>query len=258
VKAWVSKVTRGAIVATAISATVLIVASSRDGPGSDLASPMRSVAPGLVSLDAPEGGRLLFESEAHAAFFSLISHFETQKSQTYCGLAAIAMVLNALEVPAPTTAYGSYRLFTQENVLNRLTDSIINDRTVARRGMSLNNVAEVLGVYGVSVDIHYADASGIDVFRRLAVDYLSKPGGHVIVNYSRSALGQEGRGHISPLGAYDADSDRFLILDVARYKAPAVWVSTKQLFNAMAELKGSRKVMTRGFLLIRTPLATPS
>jgi hypothetical protein len=44
----------------------------------------------------------------------------------------------------------------------------------------------------------------------------------VIVNYLRKAIGQEKGGHISPLAAYDAETDRFLILDVSRYKYPPV------------------------------------
>jgi hypothetical protein len=44
------------------------------------------------------------------------------------------------------------------------------------------------------------------------------------VNYQRGALGQKESGHISPLAAYNAASDRFLILDVAAYKYPPVWV----------------------------------
>jgi Phytochelatin synthase len=59
---------------------------------------------------------------------------------------------------------------------------------------------------------------------------------------------------------------RFLILDVSRYKAPAVWASTEQLFTAMAEPMGPDNAQTRGFLLIRmasdnnrdrAPVATP-
>ena len=41
------------------------------------------------------------------------------------------------------------------------------------------------------------------------------------------------QGHISPLAAYDADTDRFLILDVSRFKYPPVWVGTAELFTAM-------------------------
>jgi hypothetical protein len=121
--------------------------------------------------------------------------------------------------------------------------------------MSLANVARVLRVYGVLVDVHYAGASSAEEFRRLAAAYLARADHHVIVNYSRAALGQEGSGHISPLGAYDADSDRFLILDVSRYKAPAVWVSTEQLFQAMVQPLGPDHPRTRGFLLIRGPPA---
>jgi hypothetical protein len=264
VKALSSRIGRGTAIAAALSLAVLggSVIASRTfvsggaGPELDLAPPARALAPGLVRLDAPKGRELLFESEAHAAFLPLITHFETQKSLAHCGPASMAMVLNALEVPAPTAApYGTYRLFTQDNLLNELTDAIISDRTVARRGMSLANVARVLRVYAVAVDLRYAGASSTDEFRSLAAAYLARADHHVIVNYSRTALGQEGGGHISPLGAYDADSDRFLILDVSRYKAPAVWVSTEQLFQAMAQPLEPDNPRTRGFLLIRAPLS---
>ncbi len=253
VNVWLSQGGRGVVLTGILAATLAGSAViTRGGPGSDLGPPTRTVAPGLVGLDAPAGQRLLFESEARAAFLPLISHFETQKSLAHCGPAAIAMVLNALEVPAPTVAaYGSYRLFTQDNVLNERTDAITSDSSVARRGMSLADVAQVLRAYGTSVEIHYAGSSRVEMFRRLAVDHLASPGRHVIVNYSRSALGQDGPGHISPLGAYDADSDRFLILDVSRYKAPAVWVATERLFRAMAEPIKPGSERTRGFLLIR-------
>ena len=55
----------------------------------------------------------------------------------------------------------------------------------------------------------------------------------MIVNYLRKALGEQKGGHISPLAAYDAKTDRFLILDVARYKYPPVWVKTADMFAAM-------------------------
>jgi hypothetical protein len=58
------------------------------------------------------------------------------------------MVLNALAVPAPA-AVGSYRLFTQGNVLDALTEPVTSDRTVARRGMALIEVAHVLRAYGL-------------------------------------------------------------------------------------------------------------
>jgi hypothetical protein len=243
-----------ALAATLAAATLAFVVVddhwfSRNGV--DLASQTRIAAPGLLRFEAPEGRRLLLESEAHEAFFPLIAQFETQKSTAHCGPASIVMVLNALEVPAPA-AFDSYRAFTQDNVFDALSEPVTSDRAVARRGMALIEVARVLQAYGLSVDVHYAGQSSADEFRREAAQHLGRSRSHVIVNYSRTAVGQDGPGHISPLGAYDADSDRFLILDVSRYKAPAVWVLAERLFAAMAVPIGPG-AGTRGFLLIRAP-----
>ena len=72
----------------------------------------------------------------------------------------------------------------------------------------------------------------------------------MIVNYLRKAIGQERGGHISPLAAYDAKSDRFLILDVARYKYPPVWVTASDLFAAMNTTDPANNNKTRGYVLV--------
>ncbi|MEL7052676.1 MAG: phytochelatin synthase family protein, partial [Cyanobacteria bacterium J06588_5] len=61
---------------------------------------------------------------------------------------------------------------------------------------------------------------------------LAEPNNFVVINYLRRSIGQESGGHISPLAAYDADTDRVLILDVSRYKYPPVWVEVESLWNA--------------------------
>jgi len=116
--------------------------------------------------------------------------------------------------------------------------------------MLLTEVARVLEVYGAKVDLYLAASSSVDAFRQVAVRSLSEPGHHVVVNYSRSLLGQEGAGHTSPVGAYDADTDRFLVLDVARYRSPTVWITSDHLFAAMAAPKSPASSQSRGFLLI--------
>ena len=50
----------------------------------------------------------------------------------------------------------------------------------------------------------------------------------MLVNYLRSAIGQKTGGHISPLAAYNQETDSFLILDVSRYKYPPIWVKAEQ------------------------------
>ena len=216
----------------------------------DLAPPSRPLSEKLVRLDSPEGERLLTESEANEAFLPLATHFTTQKTQAYCGVASVVMVLNALGVPAPVPPeYEPYRYFTQDIVLGDLTSDVTTPAKVAEYGMSPEHVAGVLRSYGVEAVVHRAVASSIEDFRARASDYLDRGGHHVIVNYSRSGLEQEGRGHISPLAAYDADTDRFLILDVSRYKYPPVWMTVADLYKAINTIdSGSNK--TRGIVVV--------
>ena len=81
----------------------------------------------------------------------------------------------------------------------------------------------------MKAEVHHASESTVAAFRKIASDYLNSPNRHVIVNYLRKSIGQEKGGHISPLAAYDADTDRFLLLDVARYKYPPVWISAGRI-----------------------------
>ncbi|KAL7464920.1 hypothetical protein ACHAXS_005248 [Conticribra weissflogii] len=67
---------------------------------------------------------------------------------------------------------------------------------------------------------------------------LVDPDSRVLVNYDRKALGQVGGGHFSPLGAYHAPTDSFLIMDVAKYKYPPVWVGVETLWEAMGTVDG--------------------
>ncbi len=73
----------------------------------------------------------------------------------------------------------------------------------------------------------------------------------MIINYLRKAIGQERGGHISPLAAYDAETDQFLILDVSRYKYPPVWVTAPDLFNAMNTVNSDNHDLTRGYVLVK-------
>ena len=116
--------------------------------------------------------------------------------------------------------------------------------------MTLDQIGALLATQPVKVEVHHAADSNLDAFRKVARDYLGAEGRFVIVNYLRKAIGQEKGGHISPLAAYDAETDRFLILDVSRYKYPPVWVMASQLFDAMNTTDSDNQNKTRGFVLV--------
>ncbi len=205
----------------------------------------------LVDLRSGQGEAYLLESQALEAYFPISVTFETQKTQAYCGVASMVMALNAIKAPAPTSPeYQPYATFTQDNVLDEGTDVILPRSVLARQGMTLDQLGRLLGLHPIAVEVHHATPGGLEAFRKEASDYLAAKNHFVVVNYLRRALGQERGGHISPLAAYDAKSDRFLILDVARYKYPPVWVTASDLFDAMNTTDADNDNKTRGYVLI--------
>lgn len=178
----------------------------------------------LTGFDTDPGEKLLLDADAREAYFPLASNFVTQKNQAYCGVASIVMILNSMKVPAPPVPeYEPYKTFTQDNVLDERTDKVLPRSVLMEIGMTLDQIGGILETQPAKAEVHHAAESSLDEFRKAAVSYLAQPGHFVIVNYLRKAIHQEKGGHISPLAAYEAESDRFLILDVARYKYPPVW-----------------------------------
>ncbi len=209
----------------------------------------------LTDLSSEQGEKYFFECGALQSYFAVADNFVTQKTQAYCGVASMVMVLNALHTPAPTTPeYQPYHTFTQDNLLDEHTDAILPREVLARQGMTLDQLGALLGLHPAAVEVHHAENGGLDAFRASARDYLAAKDHFVLVNYLRKAIGQERGGHISPLAAYDAKSDRFLILDVARYKYPPVWVTASDLFAAMNTTDASNNNKTRGYVLVTKPV----
>ena len=205
----------------------------------------------LVDLRSAQGEAFLLEAQPLAAYVPISVTFVTQKTQAYCGVASIVMTLNTIGVPAPTSPeYQPYATFTQDNVLDERTDAILPRAVLARQGMTLDQLGGLLALHPIGVDVHHAREGGLDEFRALAGRALAAPDRVVVVNYLRKALGQERGGHISPLGAYDAKTDRFLILDVARYKYPPVWVTAADLYAAMNTVDVDNDNRTRGYVLV--------
>ena len=205
----------------------------------------------LIAFSSPEGEKLLLESKAQQDYWPLSIHFVTQNNQAYCGVASMVMVLNALSVPAPVAPeYSPYRMFTQGNFFNNeQTRKVVSPDLVSHRGMTLDQLGQLLVSYSVKVKVYHGADVSLEKFRQLAVENLQTSNSFVVVNYLRKAIGEEKGGHISPLAAYNEQTDRFLILDVSRYKYPPVWVKAADLWQAMATMD-SDSGKTRGFVLV--------
>lgn len=79
---------------------------------------MAELLDNLISLSSLEGAVLARAQPAAAPMWSLLAHFETQHTQSFCSIATAAMLLNVLGVPKPIDpVYAPYPYFTQANVL---------------------------------------------------------------------------------------------------------------------------------------------
>ena len=207
--------------------------------------------PGLVPLASDQGEALLFTADVRSDFAPLVEAFVTQVHPAFCGPASMAMVLNALGLPRPpsdmTLGLG---MFDQENLFNAKTEAVKPRAAILAGGMTLDDLGGVLATYDLQVTVTHAADSSLDGFRNTAIEAIGDDDRFVLVNYLRSAIGQEKGGHISPLAAYDKETDSFLVLDVSRYKYPPVWVGASALYDAMNTRDSDNGDRTRGYLTV--------
>jgi hypothetical protein len=139
--------------------------------------------------------------------------------------------------------------FTQTNIFNSQTEQIHPAAKIRWQGMTLEQLGQLLSTYPVDVEVFHGDELSLAEFRDLLRQNLSEPNNFVLVNYLRSAINQQTGGHISPVAAYNATEDRFLILDVATYKYPPVWVSATDLWEAVNTIDASVN-QSRGIVMV--------
>lgn len=214
----------------------------------------------LINLNSSQGEQFLLTSQARQDYLPLTLQFVTQDNLAYCGVASIVMVLNALSIPAPEAPeFRQYNIFTQDNFFNERAKKVLSPEVVARQGMTLEQLGQLLESYPVQAEVYHGADLTLEKFRSLVVKNLQEPENFVLANYLRRTLGQERGGHISPIAAYNEATDRFLILDVSRYKYPPIWVKAEELWQAIRTVDSASE-KTRGIVLVnrRSGSTTPS
>jgi glutathione gamma-glutamylcysteinyltransferase len=215
---------------------------------------MRPLPAALPALDSAEGrasfARALLAGTLEG-YFKLAQQFHTQADPAFCGLGSLVCALNALGIDPGRRWKGSWRWFSEE-----LLDCCKPLDEVRRSGITLDEAACLARCSGAAVTVRRAARASIDAFRR---DLLAAAGAGrgpvLIANYSRSAVGQTGTGHFSPIGGYDAATDRALVMDTARFKYPPHWMPVELLFAAMQE-RDADTGDTRGWMLLNQSAAS--
>jgi hypothetical protein len=233
------------------------------------------VSQGLVPFASDEGLTRLSRSDARVNFPALANQFEAEYNGAFCGPASAAIVLNAVkgrssDLPRdksrfraddlkylPTGVDPALPRFTQDNVLDKgpktraqvLGEPITyNGKQVQDFGIQLRQLDALLKANGLNTRLVIVDESKpVEDIRADLVRNLRRRDDYVIVNYQRKSVGQQGPPHISPLGAYDDQSDSFLVLDVNPTRAGWVWMPAATLVKGM---RTSDAVENRGYILI--------
>ena len=184
-------------------------------------------------------------------YFRYQQGWDTQINQAYCAVATSVALLNSLReeegisLPQDPT-YDPHPFATQASVFNGCTEKnvIVNNGTYdgivqSPGGLSMSQTTALLECWlpGTwTVTAHHVDplTFSIDDVRADLQQALKNPDARVVINYDRSSVNQLGGGHWSPLGSYSSDLDAFLVMDVAKYKYPAVWIPLTTLYNSIS------------------------
>lgn len=233
-------------------------------------------APGLVAFSSDEGMARFTRANAKVDFPALANQFEAQSNAAFCGPATAAIVLNTVrgrsqDLPRdrsrlraedlryiPEGADLSLPRFTQDNVISkgRKTRSQVLGEPVTLNGKQIRDVGYQLRQFDELLRANHLvtrlsivdDGKSEDEIRADWVENLTHAGDYVVVNYRREEVGQRGGGHISPLGAYDVESDSVLVLDVNPASAGWVWIPTATLIKGMRTFD---TLENRGYLLVQ-------
>lgn len=200
----------------------------------------------LVDLSSIEGRNLFKESIQSGdaeTFYNLVGNFTTQTNPSYCGLGTLAMVLNALEVDPKQTWKGIWRWYSDEML------DCAPIQQIQKQGLAFYEFANLARCNGLEVITKRADQITKEEWIKDLSMVSKQPHIHMVVSFSRDALGQTGLGHYSPIGAINRNNRKVLVLDVARFKYPPYWTSFDMLWNAMLPLDPTTN-HSRGYYII--------
>jgi hypothetical protein len=238
--------------------------------------PTATVTQGLVAFNSDEGMARLARSSARADFASLANQFEPQSNIAFCGPTSAAIVLNAArsgsrDLPRdysrilpedgrwiPRGIDLSVPRYTQENVIAKgaktraqvMGEPILDGKQVRDGGYQLRQFDELLRAHGMVTRLVVVNDQKPEAdVRADFVENLKRNGDYVVVNYRRAEVGQSGGPHISPLAAYDAESDSVLVMDVNPASAGWVWMPVATLVKGMRTFD---LVENRGYVLVQS------
>lgn len=200
----------------------------------------------LDSFTSPRG-KILFQEMIAAGtgecFFRLCTSFNTQSDPAFCGVSSLSMVLNALEIDPRRQWRGVWRWYSDEQL-----DCCTSVDVMKQKGITFNQFS-CLARCHAKVTAKRADRTTIEQFRQDIKLVCTSDQVHMVLSFSRAALGQTGSGHFSPVGGYHAGEDKVLVLDTARFKYPPFFATVQELWESLLPIDPETDEC-RGYFLV--------
>lgn len=267
-----------AIIFIALFALEVNAANANVRNKSQIISPDDDKIESLTKWNSKQGLQRFERSQYKNDFYQLVNFYQPQINPLYCAVASSVIVLNALkngeiasqkelEINRPQSVGGGvveFKSYSQLNFLNEQTNKIkdkeviefkksikIRGKEVFDAGISLADLKDILRkAYNLKVEMVYAkrnNSRSIENFRSDLKKYLVDDKNFIIANFNGEVLNAKVGGHMSPIAAYDEESDSVLILDVALHKENWYFVPLEKLYQAM-NTKDDHKY--RGYLIV--------
>ncbi len=194
-----------------------------------------------------------FRNPAHPApdFWALSSFYVPQRNEYDCSVASIAAVVNALTRASRNLA-DSDRNVTSAMLLDKVKAAQWAQRMQkggvnGQVGLTLDQLAEVLtdalhqqGIPAPRIEtvrVTADDPATREKWRRTLESNESSADDMILIHFTQDTLTGAGGGpypHISPIGAFDAGSNRALVLDVDREYYEPYWSPADMIVKAMS------------------------
>lgn len=213
----------------------------------------------LISLHSDAGQKLLADVKSgQDGSYQHFLHdiFAKQATNITCGIASFAMVMSAhaasklnlgSSVDRSNLPYLESNMFSYPETLAVTSLSQLR----ANGGLTLDRLHDLFISHGCKIKLRHAADSSPEEFRSdiiAALNHHDSASG-VVINYKQDVLGQGvPYGHISPLVAYHASTDRVLILDTWP-ETEECWAKVDDLFIAMNTID-EECGKTRGYIVV--------
>lgn len=199
-------------------------------------------------------------------YWTLSAFYVPQQTTSDCSAAAVTMVVNALR---GLPANADQEVMTEAALVQLVGDATWTAQVADEGpGVTFEDLERVLGAALAGTELDHAtvaavqpastDAAALAALRRALADNEASADNVMLVYFNQGVITGDWDGpHISPIGAYDAENDRVLVMDVDRNWYVPYWTSTATLLAALvkpiSQEHGPLAGGTGGYVLVTRP-----